>query len=234
MPNLKSHDMPAGSSRLMRSTDLPSGRSRGAALTQWSVLVCTLVSLLACSSSPTTVLRSRAVDLTPPSAEPAVTDAPQDVELTLNLPKKDPDCVCADQVEQDRTFLERGIVRLASGEYIEAVQQFKRYRRLESAPLAQWEADLAIAYVSMLPRSPFYEVEEARRSYTELQQREPDGEKHYGIVLMQQALESFVLMDRHVSDLESRTSMLEDDLEKREQALKRLRELTLGQPEAER
>ena len=48
---------------------------------------------------------------------------------------------------------------------------------------------------------------------------------------MQQALESFVLLDRHVNDLENRTSMLEDDLEKREQALKRLRELTLGQPE---
>jgi len=209
-------------------------RSKGVAGLQWSLLLGITVSLLACSSSPTTVLRSRAVDLTPPSAEPAVTDAPQDVELTLNLPKENPDCVCADQVEQDRTFLERGIVRLASGDYIEAVQQFKRYRRLESAPLAQWEADLAIAYVSMLPRSPFYDVQAARSSYTERQRREPEGEKHYGIVLMQQALESFVLMDRHVNDLESRTSMLEDDLEKREQALKRLRELTLGQSEAER
>ena len=47
---------------------------------------------------------------------------------------------------------------------------------------------------------------------------------------MQQALESFVLMERHVADLENRATMLREDLEKREQALKRLRELTLGQP----
>ena len=36
-------------------------------------------------------------------------------------------------------------------------------------------------------------------------------------------------MDRRVSDLESDNATLREELEKREEALKRLRELTLGQ-----
>ena len=166
--------------------------------------------------------------------DPEPVSEPRAVELTLNLPEPEssPDCACPAAAAEDRTFLERGVARLTAGEYIEAVQYFKRYRRLETTRLAQWEADLAVAYVSMLPRSPFYDVEAARASYTQLQSSEPAGEKFPGIVLMQQALESFVLLDRHVDDLENRTSMLEEDLEKREQALKRLRELTLGQPES--
>ncbi|MEO0436570.1 MAG: hypothetical protein AAF098_06660 [Pseudomonadota bacterium] len=192
----------------------------GRAALQRAVLVVLSLVLSACvSPSPPE----------PPLESPART--PEEVELTLNLPADKQDCACPEPSAEDRTFLERGIVRLTAGDYIEAVQAFKRYRRLEQTSVAQWEADLAIAYVSMLPRSPFYDVDAARDSYTALQSREPRGDKYYGVVLMQQALESFVLLDRHVNDLENRTSMLEDDLDKREQALKRLRELTLGQPE---
>ncbi len=165
-----------------------------------------------------------------PQATPPPT-SPEDVELTLNLPEEQPNCVCDEVVRSDRTFLVRGIEEVAAGEYIEAVQYFQRYQRLETDTLSQWEAELAIAYVSMLPNSPFYDVDAARFAYTELQAREPEGQKHPSVVLMQQALESFVLMDRHVQDLESRAGMLQEDLDKREQALKRLRELTLGQPE---
>jgi TolA-binding protein len=168
-----------------------------------------------------------------PEPEPeAPRRSPEDVKLTLNLPAEAANCRCEEtEPPNDRTFLERGMAILAAGDYVEAVQQFQRYRRLEKTELAQWEADIAITYASMLPASPFYDVEAARLAYTELQVREPDGTKHPSIVLMQQALESFVLMDRHIEDLENRNSMLEDDLEKREQALKRLRELTLGQPQ---
>ena len=157
---------------------------------------------------------------------------PEDVKLTLNLPAQsaDCDCVSAQEDQQDHTFLERGVRTLAAGEHIEAVQYFQRYQRLEKAPLAQWEARLAIAYVSMLPDSPFYDVAAVRETYADLKRREPEGQKHFSIVLMQQALDSFVLLERHVEDLESRASMLQEDLAKREQALKRLRELTLGQP----
>lgn len=165
-----------------------------------------------------------------PEAEPEPV-APEDVELTLNIPAEPANCACDEEDNSDRTFLERGMETLAAGDYIEAVQYFQRYRRLEQNPLAQWEADLAIAYVSMLSSSPFYDVDAALAGYTDLQGREPQGRKHHSIVLMQQSLESFVLMERHVRDLEGRTEMLQEDLSKREQALKRLRELTLGQPE---
>jgi hypothetical protein len=165
-------------------------------------------------------------------AEPAapVPRNPDDVQLTLNMPAQDATCDCGSQETMDCTFLERGVRALAEGEHIEAVQYFQRYQRLEKSPLAQWESRLAIAYASMLPSSPFYDAEAARDSYVALQRDEPGGKKHHSIVLMQQALETFVLMERHVEDLENRANMLEGDLEKREQALKRLRELTLGQP----
>lgn len=167
----------------------------------------------------------------PPEPNPPEQRSPEDVKLTLNLPEESDSCVCQAAPENDRTFLERGMETLADGDYIESVQYFQRYQRLEQVPMAQWEGDLAIAYVSMLPSSPFYDVDAALRAYTDLQSREPEGHKHHSIVLMQQALESFVLMERHIWDLESRAGMLQEDLDKREQALKRLRELTLGQPE---
>lgn len=168
-----------------------------------------------------------------PSEEPTIPPRnPDDVELTLNLPDQARDCDCLKQSleESDHTFLERGVRTLAAGEHIEAVQYFQRYQRLEKDPLPQWESRLAIAYVSMLPDSPFYDVAAVRAAYEELKASEPKGQKHYSIVLMQQALDTFVLLERHVADLESRASMLQEDLNKREQALKRLRELTLGQP----
>ena len=152
------------------------------------------------------------------------------VEITLNLPAEAPPCAAEALEDNDRTFLERGMQTLAGGDYIEAVQYFQRYQRLETSPLAQWEGDIAIAYISMLPSSPFYDVGAARGAYRALKAGEPEGQKHHGIVLMQQALESFVLMDRQIRDLEGRAGVLQEYLDKREQALRRLRELTLGQP----
>lgn len=164
----------------------------------------------------------------PEQAQPPLD--PSEVELTLNLPDENGDCDCPALPDQDHTFLERGVRALTAGDHIEAVQYFQRYQRLEQGALPQWESRIAIAYASMLPDSAFYDVDAAISSYEVLQQDEPEGQKHYSIVLMQQALETFLLMQRHVEGLESRTAILEDDLAKREQALKRLRELTLGQP----
>ncbi len=151
----------------------------------WNVrrltVVASLLALTACAAPPA-----------PPPEPP--TRAPEDVELTLNLPAEEPECVCQAEPEGDRTFLEKGVETLAAGDYVEAVQYFQRYRRLEPGPVPQWEAEIAIAYASMLPSSPFYDVPAARETYLDLQGREPEGAKHHSIVLMQQALESFVLM----------------------------------------
>lgn len=153
-------------------------------------------------------------------------------ELNLNLPEERKDCRCvAETTEEprDTTFLERGYSALARGDHIEAVKYFQRYQRLESSPEADWEAGIGIAYVSMLPDSPFFDPEAARKSWRSLS-KQLDGLKvHENSLLMRDALENFLVLDQHITGLEAENATLEQDLAKREEALKRLRELTLGQ-----
>ena len=54
-------------------------------------------------------------------------------------------------------------------------------------------------------------------------------ELHQQTLLMRQSLETFLQLERENRELESANKGLQKDLEKREEALKRLRELTLGQ-----
>lgn len=168
------------------------------------------------------------------SAEEGAMDSAADTgkpvpELTLNLPRRN-DCQCQAEEARDQTFLERGYSALARGDYIAAVQHFQRYQRLEESPEAQWEAGMAIAYVSMLPSSPFLEPEAARDSLRKLNtQLKPGMQVHETSLLMRDSLEALTVLDRHIADLESNNATLKEDLEKREEALKRLRELTLGQ-----
>ena len=164
----------------------------------------------------------------PPSTESPPAEE-REVELTLNLPEP-PACDCPEP-GADYTFLERGFRALAAGESIEAVQYFQRYRRLEKNATAAWEADVAIAYASILPNSPFYDLEAATAASAELQGRRPaEPAPHDTAVLLARALEALVELARHLDDVEGSNAMLRQDLEKREQALRRLRELTLGQP----
>jgi hypothetical protein len=154
-------------------------------------------------------------------------------ELTLNLPDKPEECDCALADEADYTFLEKGFSALVAGEHIEAIQYFQRYKRLESSPQADWEADIAIAYDSMLPSSPFYDPASARRAYESLKEKQvQDAALHDKVLMMRDALETFVAMERKISKLETDNGILREDLAKREEAIKRLRELTLGQKEA--
>lgn len=181
------------------------------------------------------LLQACVINAPAPESEPAPTVQRPDrnVELNLNLPEPS-DCNCQpDEGAVDYTFLERGMQALARGEYIEAVQQFQRYQRLEKGDTARWESELAIAYVSILPRSPFYDADAALISFTQLQQdyRE-DMQLNDSIALLYEALDAFLQQAKHLDDLENSNTILKEDLEKREQALKRLRELTLGQREA--
>lgn len=167
----------------------------------------------------------------PPPAGDSAPAEDREVELTLNLPEP-PACDCPDP-GADYTFLERGFRALAAGDSIEAVQYFQRYQRLEKNATAAWEADVAIAYTSILPNSPFYDLEAATAASAELQGRQPtDPAPHDTAVLLARALEALVELARHLDDVEGSNAMLRQDLEKREQALRRLRELTLGQPAA--
>ena len=165
-------------------------------------------------------------------ASPRETPSETVPELTLNLPQED--CTCVAEGQPDYTFLERGFAALAEGDHIEAVQSFQRYQRLEDSPEAQLEAKIAIAYVSTLSKSPFYDPVAARKSHRRLyKQLKPGMEVHQKILFMRDSLETFGVMQRHIANLEAQNATLTEDLAKREQALKRLRELALGQSAAE-
>ena len=150
-------------------------------------------------------------------------------ELTLNLSENN--CTCIADEAPDYTFLERGFKALVEGDHIEAVQYFQRYQRLETSAEADWEAAIAIAYISTLPKSPFYDPNEARKAYRKLKKNySTDMRVHGQSLLMRDSLEAFIVMQRHVNDLQVTNATLKEDLRKREEALKRLRELALGQP----
>lgn len=183
------------------------------------VLCCLIVLLQACAG-------------TPREAAPVPEQAPEprpEPELTLNLP--DPDCVCEDwEGDRDYTFLDKGFSALAAGEHIEAVTYFKRYQRLEASAEANWEADIAVAYDSMLPKSPYYDPRAALQAYQRLSGMSVDATRiHRRILLMRDALETFAAMQSRIDELTRDNQRLAEDLAKREEALRRLRELTLGQ-----
>ena len=128
------------------------------------------------------------------------------------------------------SWLEQGFKALADGNHISAVQFFQSYSRVNNTLAADWEASIAIAYVSMLPGSPFYDMKAVRISYTQLSAWSiDDSSVNSQIVLMRDALEAFVSLHRELRDLERDNEFLEATLAKRETALRRLRELTLGQ-----
>ena len=158
------------------------------------------------------------------SPDPA---APEPVpELTLHLPPSD--CSCQ-QEQQDYTFLEKGFRALEAGEYLESLQYFQRYQRIEKTVSADTEARIAIAYLSILPESPIFDREAAAASYADLR-RDANGdlELQEKILLLRASLETFLELQQQVDRLKLSNSNLRLELEKREAAIKRLRDLTLG------
>jgi len=170
----------------------------------------------------------------PAAAMKTATEAKPVPELTLHLPEpKSADCDCSEQNKAPPTFLEKGFARLAARDYREAVNYFRRYQRLESAPAADWEASIAVAYVKMIPESPYYNWRAARDSYLRLMREQPTGVTlHEQVVLYRDTLAILIDLHTRINDLQSERSALAETLEKREEALRRLRELTLGQKAA--
>ena len=82
------------------------------------LLICAacLVLLQACSSSP-------GQEAAAESAEPVP-------EITLNMPQSN--CACEEET-QDYTFLEKGFQALHQREYLESLQYFQRYQRIEKS-----------------------------------------------------------------------------------------------------
>ena len=177
-------------------------------------LVGLLVFLQACAQAP---------------AQPVAPASEEVPEITLNLPEET-DCTCVEEVTRDYTFLEKGFASLAEGNHEDALDHFQRYRRLESTDEAKWEAGIAVTYMRSLEDSPLYDPNEARKSYRDLYtQNWQSMELHQQTLLMRQSLESFRLMNRRQTELEESNASLKEDLAKREEAIQRLRDLTLGQ-----
>ncbi len=167
---------------------------------------------------------------TPPKPE---TSGPQP-EIVLNLPASS-SCRCDESASVDNvsvTFLEKGIEALTRGDHISAVQYFQRHQRIERTEAAAWETAVAIAFISTLPSSPFFEPQSSRASFERLsKQYRADMQVHSGVLLMRDSLEMFVSMLDQADELRRQVDALQDDLDKREKALKRLRDLTLGSRE---
>lgn len=149
-------------------------------------------------------------------------------DLSPNMPN-DSVVPCADD-SAPTSLLERGFSALLLGRHVEANSLFQSYKKLEDSPVAAWEADIAIAYDSMLSESPFYDPVGARTAYRRLDFAPPEGRPvHEYSLMMRDALATFSVLLDSVANLERDNAALAADLAKREEAIKRLRELTLGQ-----
>jgi len=176
---------------------------------------------------------------TPPVAEqPATGDGGSEPELTLNLPAQtDATCARCAEPAEEHNLLEKGFRALIAGDHKEAVNYFRRYQRLDSSPAVDWEAEIAVTYDKMFPKSPYYNSKAASETFHRLKRQQPEGvEVNETILMMRDALEIFVSLHQKIDDeqnqkdvLAEKIDVLSENLEKREEALKRLRELTLGQ-----
>jgi len=184
--------------------------------------------LQACSTTPasgTATAGTGSVATSEPSAtEPAVP------ELELNLPQQTP-CKCVKPpLAEDYTFFDKGYRSLLDGEYEDAMEHFQRYQRLESSPRADLEAGIAVAYLRMLPRSPFYNPQVARASFRVLREQNAKELKvNDSTRLMRQAVLNLLELQGKVDKLRGSNVALKEEVKKLEEALKRLRELTLSQ-----
>lgn len=147
-------------------------------------------------------------------------------ELNLNLPSGG--CQCAEQ-QDNFTFLERGLLSLEQRDYLEALQHFQNYQRIEKTDLANLEAGIAIAYLSILPDSPIFDRDAARDSYSDLRKSiTQETVLNRDVELMHDSLESFLDLYGQIDRLKKTNADLRAELQKREEAIKRLRDLTLG------
>lgn len=189
--------------------------------TRFSLLVTAALALLlqACASAP-----PDNSEVVAPREEPVP-------ELTLNLPDQSgPACACDSEAATDHNLLDKGFRALQAGDHREAVNYFRRYQRLDSSPGVDWEAEIAVTYDKMFPDSPYYNSKTASESFHRLKSQQPEGVKlHDKILMMRDALAIFVALHQKIDDEQDENDVLVESLEKREEALKRLRELTLGQ-----
>lgn len=151
--------------------------------------------------------------------KPTTSDQP---EMTLNLPTPgvEESCDCeALALEQENDF-DRGVRALAARDYDRARTHFERHRTTQSTE-AQRESDVGIAFVTLMSEAS--NLDDAGSAGVD--------ERAEVMIL---ALAAVQTLEGRLEALRALNEALSKDLEKREDALKRLRDLTLGQQEGAR
>lgn len=158
---------------------------------------------------------------TAPEPAPAVVPAS---ELNLNLPEpqaSDSDCDCEALAASAENYFDRGVRALAARDYERAVTYFERHRESGSTE-AKREADVGLAFVTLL----------SQKSTTAGEASTEGVDERAEVMIL--ALAAVQALEGQIDALNALNKALSKDLEKREDALKRLRDLTLGQEEGGR
>lgn len=138
----------------------------------------------------------------------------------LSIPTTVPACDCDAISIRDSNDFDRGVRALAARNYEQARLFFERHRKSE-APEARREADVGMAFVTLL-------------SDNTVVTEQTDAEVDDRAAVMVLALAAVATLERRIDTLDALNEALSKDLRKREEALKRLRDLTLGQQEESR
>ena len=131
-------------------------------------------------------------------------------------------CDCESGAEAVWSHFDRGIQALADREYGVARIHFENHREGGSAQEIR-EAEVGIAFAALMA--------EADSITAEAESADRLDERAEVMVL---ALAAVQALEGRLESLDAINAALTDDLEKRDEAIKRLRELTLGQQEAGR
>lgn len=163
-------------------------------------------------------------------------DAPrvQESKTVVKVEPSPPSKVCPTVCNADQsrviTLLERGHKALTRGDYDKASKHFQAYRRAHPGRAANWEADVAEVYMAAMPDSPFYNPEQARVAAKALKPLPVKTSSVHGSSLLLHQMLGVLLSEQEQSaKLSVQVKALENDVAVREAALKRLRELTIGQ-----
>lgn len=140
----------------------------------------------------------------------------QAVDLNLPSPEQLLSCDCEALALAEENYFDRGVRALAARDYVAAAEHFQRHKILETAQ-AKREADLGLAFVALLGKASDSDVIPAAEGVDERAE------------VMILALAAVRTLEGQLDALEALNEALTKDLEKREDALKRLRDLTLGQ-----
>ena len=151
--------------------------------------------------------------------EPTTTaPEPEVAAVELNLPEPEPvaPCDCEALLVAEENYFDRGVRALAARDYEQAAAYFERHRETGGTE-AQREADVGIAFVTLMTEASISDGESGASGVDERAE------------VMILALAAVQTLEGRIEALDALNKAISEDLEKREEALKRLRDLTLGQ-----